>query len=204
MNPGKLSLTFGGTRILLGLMVPMTAVAGELPVDRPSTSTVTFGRSCGPLLHLPRPGQSRGEGRPPAGLGRRRDAREPPDAVVEAKAAATTDGVPQASDYAQILGLKFAATIRHESLDFDLGTGLELQISEYATPPWNFGSATARLRAPSLARRGGAGRRVRAPAGGDHTRGRPRAGPAAPARTPGARSAAPRLRRSAPGTQSPP
>jgi hypothetical protein len=40
MNPGRLSLTFGGTRILLGLMVPMTAVAGERPVDRAIDFTV--------------------------------------------------------------------------------------------------------------------------------------------------------------------
>jgi hypothetical protein len=46
MNPGRLSLTFSGIRILLSLMLPMTVVAGERPAD----GTVDFNRDIRPIL----------------------------------------------------------------------------------------------------------------------------------------------------------
>src|ERR1700719_3792115 len=58
-------------------------------------------------------------------------------AVVEAKAAYKTaaDGVQQAKQYAEMLGLKFAyATNGREIIEFDYFTGLEKSISGYPGP----------------------------------------------------------------------
>jgi type I restriction enzyme R subunit len=63
-------------------------------------------------------------------------------AIVEAKKKykSAADGIQQAKDYAQILGLKFAySTNGTEILEFDFITGLETKISKYPTPTelWN-------------------------------------------------------------------
>src|ERR1700736_3439954 len=58
-------------------------------------------------------------------------------AVVEAKAAYKTpaDGVQQAKQYAEMLGLKFAyATNGREIIEFDYTTGLEQTVAGYPTP----------------------------------------------------------------------
>jgi type I restriction enzyme R subunit len=58
-------------------------------------------------------------------------------AVVEAKAAYKTagDGLQQAKDYAEILGLKFAyATNGHNILEFDFLTGKETALEQFPTP----------------------------------------------------------------------
>lgn len=65
-----------------------------------------------------------------------------PIAIVEAKKKykAAADGLQQAKDYAQILGLKFAySTNGKEIIEFDFITGLESKISSYPTPTelWN-------------------------------------------------------------------
>ena len=65
-----------------------------------------------------------------------------PIAIVEAKKKykLAADGIQQAKDYAQILGLKFAySTNGTEILEFDFITGLETKISKYPTPKelWN-------------------------------------------------------------------
>lgn len=65
-----------------------------------------------------------------------------PIAIVEAKKKykSAADGIQQAKDYAQILGLKFAySTNGTEILEFDFITGLETKISKYPTPTelWN-------------------------------------------------------------------
>ncbi|MBK8442885.1 MAG: DEAD/DEAH box helicase family protein [Sphingobacteriales bacterium] len=65
-----------------------------------------------------------------------------PIAIVEAKKnyKSAADGIQQAKDYAQILGLKFAySTNGAEILEFDFITGLETKISNYPTPTelWN-------------------------------------------------------------------
>ena len=60
-----------------------------------------------------------------------------PLAAVEAKAAWKTagDGLQQAKDYAEMLGLKFAyATNGHEIVEFDYFTGRETLIPAYPTP----------------------------------------------------------------------
>lgn len=60
-----------------------------------------------------------------------------PIAIVEAKKKyrSAADGIQQAKDYAQILGLKFAySTNGTEILEFDFITGLETKISKYPTP----------------------------------------------------------------------
>lgn len=60
-----------------------------------------------------------------------------PIAVVEAKAAykSAADGLQQAKDYAEILGLKFAyATNGAEILEFDFLTGLETLRHDFPTP----------------------------------------------------------------------
>ena len=60
-----------------------------------------------------------------------------PLAVVEAKAAWKTagDGMQQAKDYAEMLGLKFAyATNGREIIEFDYFTGRETPILAYPTP----------------------------------------------------------------------
>jgi len=65
-----------------------------------------------------------------------------PIAIVEAKKKykLAADGIQQAKDYAQILGLKFAySTNGREILEFDFITGLETNVSKYPTPTelWN-------------------------------------------------------------------
>lgn len=60
-----------------------------------------------------------------------------PIAVVEAKAsyASPGDGLQQAKDYAEILGLKFAyATNGHGIIEFDFTTGLERELTVFPTP----------------------------------------------------------------------
>lgn len=63
--------------------------------------------------------------------------RDFPIAVVEAKAEykAASDGLQQAKDYAEMLGLKFAyATNGPEIIEFDYFTGLETLLTAYPTP----------------------------------------------------------------------
>ena len=63
--------------------------------------------------------------------------RDTPLAVVEAKAAYKTafDGVQQARQYAEFLGLKFAyATNGHELIEIDYFTGKETAVTEYPDP----------------------------------------------------------------------
>lgn len=65
-----------------------------------------------------------------------------PIAIVEAKKKykKAADGMQQAKDYAQILGLKFAyATNGKEILEFDFITGIESKINKFPTPQelWN-------------------------------------------------------------------
>jgi type I restriction enzyme R subunit len=63
--------------------------------------------------------------------------RDFPLAVLEAKAAYKTaaDGVQQAKQYAEMLGVKFAyATNGHEIIEFDYATGLEQIVAGYPTP----------------------------------------------------------------------
>ena len=77
-----------------------------------------------------------------ASLGKRADyiLRYTPDialAVVEAKPEYKTpgDGLHQAKDYAEILGLKFAyATNGHGIVEFDYSTGLERELDAFPTP----------------------------------------------------------------------
>jgi type I restriction enzyme R subunit len=63
--------------------------------------------------------------------------RDFPLAVVEAKAAykSASDGLQQAKDYAEMLGLKFAyATNGHEIIEVDYSTGRETARADYPTP----------------------------------------------------------------------
>ena len=63
--------------------------------------------------------------------------RDFPLAVVEAKSAYKTaaDGVQQAKQYAEMLGVKFAyATNGHEIIEFDYATGLEQAVAGYPAP----------------------------------------------------------------------
>jgi len=65
-----------------------------------------------------------------------------PIAIIEAKVKykKAADGIQQAKDYAQILGLKFAfSTNGSEILEFDFTTGVEKLVSKYPTPAdlWN-------------------------------------------------------------------
>ena len=71
-----------------------------------------------------------------------------PIAVVEAKAAykSAADGLQQAKDYAEILGLKFAyATNGAEILEFDFLTGLETLRTDFPTPAELWGRQRAGL-----------------------------------------------------------
>jgi type I restriction enzyme R subunit len=64
--------------------------------------------------------------------------RDYPIAVVETKPEGDSagNGMQQAKDYAEILGLKFAyATNGKDILEFDFLTGLEQEITDYPTPP---------------------------------------------------------------------
>ena len=66
-----------------------------------------------------------------------RHTRDFPIAVVEAKGdyKKAADGLQQAKDYAEILGLKFAyASNGREIIEFDFLTGLERTITEFPTP----------------------------------------------------------------------
>lgn len=63
--------------------------------------------------------------------------RDFPLAIVEAKAAYKTaaDGLQQAKQYAEMLGLKFAyATNGHEIIEYDYSTGLETKRADFPTP----------------------------------------------------------------------
>lgn len=65
-----------------------------------------------------------------------------PIAVVEAKASYATpgEGLQQAKEYAEILGLRFAySTNGHGIVEFDFVTGIERELSEFPTPEelWN-------------------------------------------------------------------
>lgn len=82
--------------------------------------------------------------------------RDFPLAVVEAKASYKTaaDGMQQAKDYAQLLGLRFAyATNGPEIIEFDFKTGLEQPISGYPTPDelWDRYRSGGRLDDPQIA-----------------------------------------------------
>lgn len=63
--------------------------------------------------------------------------RDFPLAIVEAKASykSAADGLQQAKDYAEMLGLKFAyATNGHEIIEFDYHTGRETKLAAYPAP----------------------------------------------------------------------
>lgn len=63
--------------------------------------------------------------------------RDFPLAVVEAKAVykAAADGLQQAKQYAEMLGLKFAyATNGHDIIEYDYGTGVETKRADFPTP----------------------------------------------------------------------
>ena len=84
--------------------------------------------------------------------------RDFPIAVVEAKAEykKAADGLQQAKDYAEILGLKFAyATNGPEIIEFDYITGLERAIPAYPTPAelWSRLRAAEKLTDDDLAAR---------------------------------------------------
>lgn len=78
-------------------------------------------------------------------------------AVVEAKASykSAYDGLQQAKDYAELLGLKFAyATNGHEIIEFDYLTGRERPVPEFASPDelWRRLTAVEKL-APEIGER---------------------------------------------------
>jgi type I restriction enzyme, R subunit len=84
--------------------------------------------------------------------------RDFPIAVVEAKAEykRAADGLQQAKDYAETLGLKFAyATNGQEIIEFDYITGLEQALHDYPTPDqlWSRLRAAEKLTDDDLARR---------------------------------------------------
>jgi type I restriction enzyme R subunit len=84
--------------------------------------------------------------------------RDFPLAVVEAKAAyhSAADGLQQAKDYAEMLGLQFAyATNGREIVEFDYHTGLESRRNDYPTPDqlWHRYRAARHLDSPELADR---------------------------------------------------
>jgi type I restriction enzyme R subunit len=84
--------------------------------------------------------------------------RDFPLAVVEAKASyrAAADGVQQAKQYAEMLGLKFAyATNGHDIIEFDYFAGLETPRADYPTPDelWQRYRAAGRLSDPQTADR---------------------------------------------------
>src|SRR5256885_8000201 len=84
--------------------------------------------------------------------------RDFPLAVVEAKASykAAADGVQQAKQYAEMLGLKFAyATNGHDIIEFDYFAGLETPRADYPTPDelWQRYCAAGRLSDPQTADR---------------------------------------------------
>lgn len=76
--------------------------------------------------------------------------RDYPIAVVEAKAdyKSPSDGLQQAKDYAQVLGLKFAYSTNGAGIvEFDFTTGLESHLTAFPTPDelWSSLQATDRL-----------------------------------------------------------
>lgn len=78
--------------------------------------------------------------------------RDFPLAVVEAKEAGlpAEDGVQQARNYAEILGLKFAyATNGHRIIEIDYTTGTEQEVSRYATPDELFARLTTAVQLPA-------------------------------------------------------
>jgi type I restriction enzyme R subunit len=84
--------------------------------------------------------------------------RDFPLAVVEAKAAykAAADGLQQAKQYTEMLGLKFAyATNGHEIIELDYFTGLERTRADYPTPEelWQRYREGSGLQDPQAARR---------------------------------------------------
>jgi type I restriction enzyme R subunit len=84
--------------------------------------------------------------------------RDFPLAVIEAKAAykSASDGVQQAKQYAEILGLKFAyATNGKEIIEFDYFTGLETSLSAYPAPDelWARYRAGNKIQDPQIAAR---------------------------------------------------
>ena len=73
--------------------------------------------------------------------------RDFPLAVVEAKAAYKTagDGLQQAKEYAEMLGLKFAyATNGHEIIEFDYFTGQETTVQAYSDARRTLGPVSSR------------------------------------------------------------
>jgi type I restriction enzyme, R subunit len=75
-----------------------------------------------------------------------------PSAVVEAKSKykQAADGLQQAREYAEILGLKFAySTNRHQIVEIDYTTGIEREVSCYPSPEelWTRLSATEHMTA---------------------------------------------------------
>jgi type I restriction enzyme, R subunit len=79
--------------------------------------------------------------------------RDFPLAVIEAKASykSAADGVQQAKQYAEMLGLKFAyATNGHEIVEFDYFTGVERVCADYPSPAdlWSRYRKEAGLDAP--------------------------------------------------------
>src|SRR5258708_6010903 len=82
--------------------------------------------------------------------------RDFPLAVVEAKAGyrSAADGLQQAKNYAEMLGLKFAyATNGQEIIEFDYFTGIECECADYATPAvlWERYRASSGIAAPQVA-----------------------------------------------------
>lgn len=81
--------------------------------------------------------------------------RDFPIAVVEAKELSTSaqNGVQQAREYAEILGLKFAyATNGQEIIEIDYITGLERRVERYPTPEELFARLTSATRMPESAK----------------------------------------------------
>lgn len=82
--------------------------------------------------------------------------RDFPIAVVEAKADYKTpgDGIQQAKEYAEILGLKFAyATNGHGIIEFDFATGKEIELDSFPSPEdlWRRYCETENLTTPEIA-----------------------------------------------------
>jgi type I restriction enzyme R subunit len=79
-------------------------------------------------------------------------------AVVEAKAAykSAADGLQQAKQYAEMLGLKFAyATNGHDIIEFDYSTGRETNRTDYPSPNelWNRYRAASGIKSSKVAER---------------------------------------------------
>ncbi len=79
-------------------------------------------------------------------------------AVVEAKASdrPAAEGLQQAKEYAEMLGLKFAyATNGHEIIEFDFSTGIEVTVTDYPTPDalWRRYCVAAGIKTPEVEER---------------------------------------------------